>query len=106
MRWHRNQKDQLNRVDHQMAYVLMSQPWKESSLIIEVLTPYYGRFSLIARSARRPKSALRGVLMPLRHLIFPGLVKMIYERYMAQNGVMALCNLRIFFFGLVFMSTN
>lgn len=61
-------KDRLNRVDHQMAYVLMSQPWKESSLIVEVLTQYHGRFSLIARSARRPKSALRGMLMPFAPL--------------------------------------
>lgn len=58
----------LNRVDHQPAYVLMSQPWKESSLLVEVLTRNYGRLSLIARSARRPKSALRGVLMPFAPL--------------------------------------
>jgi DNA repair protein RecO (recombination protein O) len=65
---HHSKVNPLNRVDHQLAYVLMSQPWKETSLLVEILTRDYGRLSLIARSARRPKSVLRGVLMPFAPL--------------------------------------
>ena len=46
------------------AYVLHSLPWRESSLIVEVLTREEGRMGLVARGARRPRSALRGLLQP------------------------------------------
>jgi DNA repair protein RecO (recombination protein O) len=49
--------------------VLHSYPYKESSLIVEVFTRRYGRVGLLARGARRPRSAMRGVLLafhPLR----------------------------------------
>lgn len=59
---------QSGKVDHQPGYILMSQPWKETSLLIEVFTFNYGRLSLVARSARRPQSVLRGVLMPFAPL--------------------------------------
>ena len=46
------------------AYVLHSLPWRETSLIVEVLTRDEGRMGLVARGARRPRSALRGLLQP------------------------------------------
>jgi DNA repair protein RecO (recombination protein O) len=57
------------RADHQAGYVLHTYPYKESSLIVEAFTRSYGRISLLARGARRPRSAMRGVLLsfhPLR----------------------------------------
>jgi len=57
------------RVDHQAGYVLHSYPYKETSLIVEVFSRDHGRVALLARGARRPRSALRGVLLafhPLR----------------------------------------
>jgi DNA repair protein RecO (recombination protein O) len=57
------------RVDQQAAYVLHSYPYKETSLIVEVFSRDHGRVALLARGARRPRSALRGVLLafhPLR----------------------------------------
>ncbi len=59
---------QPGKVDQQPGFVLMSQPWRETSLLIEVLTRAHGRLTLIARSARRPQSTLRGVLMPFAPL--------------------------------------
>lgn len=57
------------RVEHEPAFVLHSYPYKETSLIIEAFSRSQGRTALIAKGARRPRSAMRGVLhafQPLR----------------------------------------
>ena len=57
------------RADHQPAYVLHTYAYKETSLIVESFTRAFGRVALLARGARRPRSAMRGVLLafhPLR----------------------------------------
>src|SRR5215213_8884113 len=57
------------RVEHEPGYVLHTYAYKETSLIIEAFTRRYGRVALLARGARRPRSAMRGVLLsfhPLR----------------------------------------
>lgn len=57
------------RTDHQPAYVLHTYAYKETSLIVEAFTRGFGRVALLARGARRPRSAMRGVLLsfhPLR----------------------------------------
>ena len=57
------------RTDHQPGYVLHTYPYKETSLIVEAFTRAFGRVALLARGARRPRSAMRGVLLsfhPLR----------------------------------------
>jgi DNA repair protein RecO (recombination protein O) len=46
--------------------VLHTIAWRETSLIIEVFTREHGRLGLIARGARRPRSALRGLLQPFQ----------------------------------------
>lgn len=52
------------RINHQSAFLLGSTPWRESSLRIEVFSRDYGRVSMIARSARKRQSELRGILVP------------------------------------------
>lgn len=57
------------RTEHEPAFVLHSYPYKESSLIVEAFTRHRGRVGLLARGARRPRSAVRGTLLafhPLR----------------------------------------
>jgi DNA repair protein RecO (recombination protein O) len=57
------------RAEQEPAFVLHSYPYKETSLIVEVFSRQHGRTALIAKGARRPRSALRGVLhafQPLR----------------------------------------
>jgi DNA repair protein RecO (recombination protein O) len=56
------------RVDGQPAYVLHTHPFKETSLIVEAFTRDHGRIVLVARGARRPRSALRGQLMAFQPL--------------------------------------
>jgi DNA repair protein RecO (recombination protein O) len=57
------------RAEHEAGYVLHTYPYKETSLIVELFTRRFGRVALLARGARRPRSAMRGVLLsfhPLR----------------------------------------
>ena len=58
-----------SRQDAQPAFVLHSYPFRETSLIIEAFTRDHGRIGLMARGARRPKSSLRGVLLPFQPLL-------------------------------------
>jgi DNA repair protein RecO (recombination protein O) len=50
------------------AFILHSIAWRETSLIVEVFTRGHGRLGLIAKGARRPRSALRGLLQPFQPL--------------------------------------
>ncbi|MGH8691344.1 MAG: DNA repair protein RecO [Burkholderiales bacterium] len=57
------------RAEHEPGYVLHTYPYKETSLIVEAFTRRFGRVAMLARGARRPRSAMRGVLLafhPLR----------------------------------------
>ena len=56
------------RVTGQPAFVLHSYPYKETSLIVDMLTRDYGRVALIAKGAKRPHSQLRGVLQTFQPL--------------------------------------
>jgi DNA repair protein RecO (recombination protein O) len=57
------------RQDAQAAFVLHSYPFRETSLVIELLTRDFGRVAVVARGARRPKSSLRGVLLAFQPLL-------------------------------------
>jgi DNA repair protein RecO (recombination protein O) len=59
---------QRQRVDAQPAWVLHTYPFRETSLIVEVFTRDHGRVALVARGARRPRSALRGLLLAFQPL--------------------------------------
>ena len=52
-----------SKVDGQPAYVLHTYPFRETSLIVEIFSRDFGRMALLARGARRPRSAIRGLLM-------------------------------------------
>jgi len=57
------------RVEQEPTFVLHTYPYKETSLIVEAFSRSQGRTALVAKGARRPRSALRGVLhafQPLR----------------------------------------
>lgn len=56
------------RIQTQPGFVLHSYPYKETSLIVDVLTRDYGRVALIAKGAKRPHSRLRGVLQTFQPL--------------------------------------
>lgn len=51
------------------AYVLHHRPYRDSSLILDMLTAAHGRVALVARGARRPRSRLHGALQPFQPLL-------------------------------------
>jgi len=58
------------RIDHEPGYVLHTYPYKETSLIVEAFARRHGRVGLLARGARRPRSAMRGLLLAFHPLGF------------------------------------
>ncbi len=56
------------RLENEPAFVLHSYPFRETSLLVEVFSRQHGRVPLVARGARRPKSAVRGLLMNFQPL--------------------------------------
>ena len=53
----------------QPAFVLHSYPYRETSLLVEVFTRRHGRLVLVARGARRPRSAMRGSLLAFQPVL-------------------------------------
>jgi DNA repair protein RecO (recombination protein O) len=51
------------------GFVLHSYPYRETSLLVDVLTRPHGRMTLVARGARRPRSPTRGALMAFQPLL-------------------------------------
>lgn len=56
------------RIDGAAAFLLHAYPFSETSLIIEIFARQHGRLALLARGARRPRSALRGMLLAFQPL--------------------------------------
>jgi DNA repair protein RecO (recombination protein O) len=57
------------RAEQEPGFVLHTYAYKETSLVVEAFTRGHGRLALLARGARRPRSAMRGLLLafhPLR----------------------------------------
>ncbi|MBU1193117.1 MAG: DNA repair protein RecO [Gammaproteobacteria bacterium] len=53
----------------QPAYLLHQRPYRDTSLLLEIFTPEQGRFGLVARGARAPKSRNRGLLQLFQPLL-------------------------------------
>lgn len=58
-----------HRIQSEPAFVLHSYPFRETSLLLEVFSRGHGRLAIVARGARRPRSALRGLLMGFQPLL-------------------------------------
>jgi len=56
------------RTAHAAAHVLHTHPYSETSLLVDAFSRAHGRVVLIAKGARRPRSALRGVLLAFQPL--------------------------------------
>jgi DNA repair protein RecO (recombination protein O) len=56
------------RVDDEPAFILHTRPWRETSLIVDVLSRHHGRIGLVARGARRQGSALKARLISFQPL--------------------------------------
>lgn len=56
------------RHDDESAFVLHTYPFQDTSVIVEAFTRQHGRIGLIAKGAKRPKSALRAALLAFQPL--------------------------------------
>lgn len=57
------------RVDLQPAYILHTRPYRDTSLLIDLLTPDYGRVTAVARGVRKAKTPKRQLLNPFSRLL-------------------------------------
>ncbi|MHB1083660.1 MAG: DNA repair protein RecO [Thiobacillus sp.] len=80
------------RVSNEPGFILHTYPHKETSVVAEVFTRSHGRVALIARGARRPASALRGLMQPFTPLLLSWFGKSELKTLHAaewQGGLMA-----------------
>ncbi|KAF1709884.1 DNA repair protein RecO [Pseudoxanthomonas kalamensis DSM 18571] len=57
------------RLSAEPAFVLHARPWRETSLLVEVLTALHGRIGLVARGVQGSKRhPLRAALQPLQYI--------------------------------------
>lgn len=57
------------RISLQPAFILHHRAYRETSLLLDVLTQDYGRISLIARGVRKNRSRTKPLLQPFRPLL-------------------------------------
>ena len=53
-----------SRIDGQPAFLLHHRPFRDTSLLLDVLSRDHGKLALVARGARSQKSRLKGILRP------------------------------------------
>ena len=57
------------KITDEPAFVLHARPWRESSLLVEMLTANHGRVGVVARGVTGPKKqVLKAALQPLQFL--------------------------------------
>jgi len=57
------------RVDLQPAYILHTRPYRDTSLLIDFLTPDFGRVTAVSRGVRKNKTPKRQLLNPFNRLL-------------------------------------
>ncbi len=63
-----NLKHDAYKKNNEPVYVLHTYPFKETSLVVELFSQQFGRVAAVAKGARRPHSAMRGMLQSFQHL--------------------------------------
>jgi len=64
------------RIQGAHAFVLHARRWRETSLLVEVLSLEHGRLGLAARGVQAPKRhTLRAALQPLQHITFDAVLR-------------------------------
>lgn len=92
----------MKRVLLQPAYVLHRRPYRETSFLIELITPEYGRISAVAKGVRKPRSASPGLLQPFVPLVisWSGKHELMTLTDVEANGVIKNLNGECLFAGL------
>ena len=56
-------------VELQPAYVLHTRPYRDTSMLVDLLTPQFGRITAVARGVRSRKTPKRNILNPFTQLL-------------------------------------
>lgn len=56
-------------VEHQPAYILHTRPYRDTSMLVDFLTPQFGRLTAVARGVRARKTQKRNLLNPFTPLL-------------------------------------
>lgn len=56
-------------IELQPAYILHTRPYRDTSMLVDVLTPQFGRMGLVARGVRSRKTPKRNLLNPFTRLL-------------------------------------
>jgi len=56
-------------IELQPAYILHTRPYRDTSMLVDVLTPQYGRVGLVVRGVRSRKTPKRNLLNPFARLL-------------------------------------
>ena len=76
------------RLTAQPAFVLHARPWRETSLLVEVLSAEHGRLGLLARGVQGAKRhPLRAALQPLQSIRFDALWRGELARLLSAEAV-------------------
>lgn len=59
----------MKRVLLQPAYILHRRSYRESSFLVDLITPLHGRLTVVARGVRKARSATQGLLQPFVPLL-------------------------------------
>lgn len=59
----------MKRIVLQPAYVLHRRAYRESSFLVELFTKEHGRFTVVAKGVRKPRSSTQGLLQPFIPLL-------------------------------------
>ena len=76
------------RLTAEPAFVLHARPWRETSLLVEVLTATHGRLGVLARGVQGPKRhVLRAALQPLQWIRLDAVQRGELARLVAAEAV-------------------
>ncbi len=59
----------MKRVSLQQAYVLHRRAYRETSFLVDIMTPDFGRLTVLARGVRKARSQAQGLLQPFIPLL-------------------------------------
>ena len=80
----------MKRVLLQPAYVLHRRSYRETSYLVELLTPDHGRLTVVARGVNKPRSCTQGLLQPFVPLLvsWAGKGELMSLSHVEANGVL------------------
>jgi len=59
----------MQRIELQPAYILHQRAYSDTSAIVDLITPEFGRISVLAKGAKRPKSRFQGLLRAFQPML-------------------------------------